>query len=641
MKCQLTLRNAKYGDDNKPNSRHKPKIVSLDSPLCLIFAEQGAPRGCIEEASSVHLSGSENMNPNFPSIPLFSVTVTLEDKPFIFCFEHPTVSPFGTLISADHPSPRASVVCLLPSRIHRLFLRHRCTTRRRLNPSSVVNRGHPPSAQYRAQRLSLPQRHFTLATPSHWRHHQTRLSTYHSTLISAHAVPTEGCAQVFCRRSISTDLAPLPTHPVTPDDRNPHHLALASIVGPNTCVTEHYHQYLQFTKLVETRCSPSYINGMVTHMESINAVEKLLEIDAIGFGFVKRIPKRAVKQSMMKQLARAYDVDTNTLIVDVENIRINSVLIGKALGIRDGESSSSRHQSTVSEKDNHRATRFHVFLSHGYQCATGKFQKVLHPGGAENVLMPNKSTNYIPVAHPSYFDVTDPSRFNWAHKIFKWLGLSIEKFQSKNHKTCGGCMFALLRLQHDPLDHCREQEPWVIAWTAAKLEKKAANVLAEVALEIGRDRARNQPPLNKADGGHTRIERRISSFRNRDARTGTRKKLSIVRGRSCDYSTTSHEGPSCNERYIVPSDSDKDDDVPIAQRRPRPVVLSDSDKDDDVPIAQRRRRLFQDDLNPNGEHVNEEDSAFDPHNQDPIKPSSALVKSMQRIRRELRAVSRS
>ncbi|XLU74987.1 hypothetical protein S245_034040, partial [Arachis hypogaea] len=48
------------------------------------------------------------------------------------------------------------------------------------------------------------------------------------------------------------------------------------------------------------------------------------------------------------------------------------------------------------------------------------------------------------------------------------------------------------RLQHGPLDHCREQEPWVIAWTATELEKKAANVLAEGCI---RDRKRGSKEL--------------------------------------------------------------------------------------------------------------------------------------------------
>lgn len=34
--------------------------------------------------------------------------------------------------------------------------------------------------------------------------------------------------------------------------------------------------------------------------------------------------------------SKAYDVETNTLIVDIRNIHVNFELIGKALGIRDG-----------------------------------------------------------------------------------------------------------------------------------------------------------------------------------------------------------------------------------------------------------------------------------------------------------------
>ncbi|KAL4299912.1 hypothetical protein AHAS_Ahas17G0148300 [Arachis hypogaea] len=83
------------------------------------------------------------------------------------------------------------------------------------------------------------------------------------------------------------------------------------------------------------RCSPCYMNGIITDLEKNNANVKLAEIDAIGFGFVKRIPHWAVKQSIMVQLAKAYDVDTNTLIVDVGNICINAELVGRDLSIPD------------------------------------------------------------------------------------------------------------------------------------------------------------------------------------------------------------------------------------------------------------------------------------------------------------------
>ncbi|QHO33762.1 uncharacterized protein DS421_9g261070 [Arachis hypogaea] len=86
-------------------------------------------------------------------------------------------------------------------------------------------------------------------------------------------------------------------------------------------------------KLVETQCSPCYINGMITHLQEMNADAKLAEIDSIEFGFVKQIPRWAVKQTIMIQLARTYDVETDILTVDVGNIPVSSKLIGRALGI--------------------------------------------------------------------------------------------------------------------------------------------------------------------------------------------------------------------------------------------------------------------------------------------------------------------
>ncbi|QHO00077.1 uncharacterized protein DS421_13g403340 [Arachis hypogaea] len=40
---------------------------------------------------------------------------------------------------------------------------------------------------------------------------------------------------------------------------------------------------------------------------------KLAEIEAIGFDFLRRVPQWHVKQIIMLQLARAYDMETNTL----------------------------------------------------------------------------------------------------------------------------------------------------------------------------------------------------------------------------------------------------------------------------------------------------------------------------------------
>ncbi|XLS47989.1 hypothetical protein HN51_022347, partial [Arachis hypogaea] len=102
-----------------------------------------------------------------------------------------------------------------------------------------------------------------------------------------------------------------------------------------TCFDFHLLNNILMGKKVsmETQCSPCYINGMITHLQEMNADAKLAEIDSIGFGFVKQIPHWTVKQTIMIQLARAYDVETDTLIVDVGDIPVSSELIGRALGI--------------------------------------------------------------------------------------------------------------------------------------------------------------------------------------------------------------------------------------------------------------------------------------------------------------------
>ncbi|QHO03670.1 uncharacterized protein [Arachis hypogaea] len=86
-------------------------------------------------------------------------------------------------------------------------------------------------------------------------------------------------------------------------------------------------------KLVETQCSPCYINNLFTHLEQHNEHAKLAEIEAIGFDFLQRVPQWHVKQSIMLQLARTYDVESNTLKVDAGDICITAELISNVFGI--------------------------------------------------------------------------------------------------------------------------------------------------------------------------------------------------------------------------------------------------------------------------------------------------------------------
>ncbi|KAL4393542.1 hypothetical protein AHAS_Ahas02G0062400 [Arachis hypogaea] len=48
-------------------------------------------------------------------------------------------------------------------------------------------------------------------------------------------------------------------------------------------------------KLLESRCSPSYIHDMMSTLSKNNSMEKLAKIDLIGFGFLSLVPNWSVK----------------------------------------------------------------------------------------------------------------------------------------------------------------------------------------------------------------------------------------------------------------------------------------------------------------------------------------------------------
>ncbi|QHO41637.1 uncharacterized protein LOC107488621 isoform X1 [Arachis duranensis] len=86
-------------------------------------------------------------------------------------------------------------------------------------------------------------------------------------------------------------------------------------------------------KLLESRCSPSYIHNMMRTISKNNSVEKLVDIDEIGFGFLRRVPNWSVKQAIMVHLAESYQVKQRTFILDIDNICLNAELIGKVFGL--------------------------------------------------------------------------------------------------------------------------------------------------------------------------------------------------------------------------------------------------------------------------------------------------------------------
>ncbi|QHO06915.1 uncharacterized protein DS421_14g459030 [Arachis hypogaea] len=337
-------------------------------------------------------------------------------------------------------------------------------------------------------------------------------------------------------------------------------------------------------KLVETRCSPCYINGMITHLQEINADAKLAEIDAIGFGFVKQIPRWAVKQTIMIQLARAYDVETDTLIVDVGNIPVSAELIGRALGIPSNgvdipkiQKKNPAHREIKEQFKKKTTTQLRDFV---YACPM--------------------DTEADRINFRRYFILV---------KTFKWLGKVIETHQNKKFETCGGCMFALMllyfqRLRHGPLERCQETEPWLTAWTASELEKKATNVIDEECKEASVTSVDYKKP---AETPSRPCESKLPGSPTAptwESKIGTRRKLPVVRPKSVKGSCTARVAET---------------------RKEKSAVVSDFDDDNHVPDVHPKCRLFDDSSSLTGEQLNQDVEQFDAQQVDPITPSIALV----------------
>ncbi|XLS45413.1 hypothetical protein HN51_002279 [Arachis hypogaea] len=268
-------------------------------------------------------------------------------------------------------------------------------------------------------------------------------------------------------------------------------------------------------KLVETRCSPCYINNLFTHLERHHERDKLDEIEAIGFGFLRRVPQWHVKQSIMLQLAKAYDVDTDTLMVDAGNIHISAELIGSVFGIPShGEpipelqKTNPSHLAIKAEFQKKTTSQLREFV---FACPMEteqqrmRFRRYFILVVLKMFLNPTSQQTISPWHLPPILDVSNPRRFHWPYHILKWLRDAISKFQDENRETCGGCMFVLLRLKHGPLHACRVPEPWIVEWTTNELDKKADYVISQgcIVTNVRTKRKQKKQCSSKAvnDGG--------------------------------------------------------------------------------------------------------------------------------------------
>ncbi|KAL4307103.1 hypothetical protein AHAS_Ahas16G0244800 [Arachis hypogaea] len=242
-------------------------------------------------------------------------------------------------------------------------------------------------------------------------------------------------------------------------------------------------------------------------------------------------------------------------------------------------------------------------------------------------LCPTSQQTISPWHISPILDVSDPSKFNWVQKTFKWLGKVIETHQNKKLETCGGCMFALMllyfqRLRHGDLERCQEPEPWLTAWTASELEKKASNVIDEG--PIGRRaKFREKPKLQTKKKGREHATEKKS--RKRECRSkSAQKECKEASVTSVDYKKPAETPSRTCESKLPGSPTAPPGESKIGTRRKLPVVRPKSVKGSRtarVAETRKERSAIVSDFDDDDEHV----PYFDAHQVDPITPSTSLV----------------
>ncbi|RYR24955.1 hypothetical protein Ahy_B02g058565 [Arachis hypogaea] len=209
-----------------------------------------------------------------------------------------------------------------------------------------------------------------------------------------------------------------------------------------------------YQKLLESRCSPSYIHDMLSTLSKNNSADKLAEIDLIGFGFLRLVPNWSVKQPIMVHLAESYQVKPRTFILDIGNIRLNAELIGKVFGIPSGgdpfpafDDSNASHVAIKNRFHRRKTTELRDLV---YSCPMAtetdrmEFRRYFILVVMKMFLCPTTQQVLSPWHIYPVLDVSDPRRFNWPLEILKWFDNAVEKYKLKGNKTCEGCMFVML-----------------------------------------------------------------------------------------------------------------------------------------------------------------------------------------------------
>ncbi|MED6194660.1 hypothetical protein PIB30_030613 [Stylosanthes scabra] len=188
----------------------------------------------------------------------------------------------------------------------------------------------------------------------------------------------------------------------------------------------------------------------------------------MGFGGLKYIPKWSVDQESYLYLAKNFNLIRNYIRIDVDDITVNTAIIGRALDLP----SHGLEFPDLDKKISH----------HDAICSRW--------GGSTNVFFrPTSTAKISPNKHlPTILDVENVMAYNWSFHILDWVKDAIADFQHNGVKHISGCMYALLilyfqRIRHGPLEQCTIEPPWIRDWSAEVLKLKSSNLVKKSHVE--------------------------------------------------------------------------------------------------------------------------------------------------------------
>ncbi|MED6157522.1 hypothetical protein PIB30_023908 [Stylosanthes scabra] len=190
-------------------------------------------------------------------------------------------------------------------------------------------------------------------------------------------------------------------------------------------------------KSLNSRCSPSSINEILLALKDKKI--KLDEIDKMGFGGLKHIAKWSVDQESYLYLAKNFDLTSNYISSDVDDIVVNAALIGCALDLPSYGFEFPALDKKISSHD--------AIFSRWSGSTNPKLKKFIETCPMETHV------------HKMEF------RQAFILYVVK-VKDGIADFQHSGVKHISGCMYALLilyfqRMTYGPLELCKIQPPWI------------------------------------------------------------------------------------------------------------------------------------------------------------------------------------